>query len=239
MVKEAQTSILDWEEETGKKLDLFNDEFEKAAVNCGRDRAKIEVLFATKYISGEKLAVFISLINKKKKAAAIIGENRVQEAFMKFGYLSSLGAGFDGKYTPVMIGTSQKNKINKALSIFDEIHSLDNLATAEAVNYRAVKVVPIYLQVNVSGEKTKQGIIPDQAGEVIEKIRKMDNLNLKGLMTMAPYSDNPEDVRPHFGRLKQLAQKYDLLTSMGMSNDWKEAISEGSDMIRIGSAIFK
>jgi len=138
-----------------------------------------------------------------------------------------------------MIGTLQKNKINKALSIFDEIHSLDNLATAEAVNYRAVKVVPIYLQVNVSGEKTKQGIIPDQAGEVIEKIRKMDNLNLKGLMTMAPYSDNPEDVRPHFGRLKQLAQKYDLLTSMGMSNDWKEAISEGSDMIRIGSAIFK
>jgi len=179
--------------------------------------------------------------------AEIIGENYIQEAEKMYQELGEKAK--EVKWH--MIGGLQKNKINKALRIFDYIQTIDSPEFAEAVNKRAEKINKImfvFIEVNIGSEMTKAGVKPDY--EIIEKlaecIAELKYLRLEGLMTMGPRAGNPEDSRPYFRETKNIFEKLkenvsngDLkYLSMGMSNSYKIAIEEGANMVRLGTAIF-
>ena len=185
-----------------------------------------------------------------------IGENRVQEALLK--YSDKRLAVNDKPIRWHMVGHLQSNKVREAVRIFDLIHSVDSLSLAKEINKQAErinKIQDILIQVNTSGEVSKFGIKPQEAGAVIEGALKLKNINIKGLMTIAPLADNPEDSRLCFRQLRGLRDKIHELRianyampagrqelqilSMGMSNDFEVAIEEGSTMIRLGRAIFE
>jgi pyridoxal phosphate enzyme (YggS family) len=186
--------------------------------------------------------------------ATDIGENYVQEARQIYSALQKKAA----KVRWHMIGHLQSNKINKALRIFDVIQTIDSLEKAIAVDKRVQgagqQIVPVYIEINIGSEFSKAGVKPDEHepfDEYIEKlVRNMSELGhirIEGLMTMGPRSGNPEDVRPYFRRTKRIFERIKALKisnvdmkylSMGMTNSYKVAIEEGSNMIRIGTAIF-
>ena len=164
-----------------------------------------------------------------------IGENRVQEAKRKFPALKS-------KYPNIkyhMIGHLQRNKVKEALELFDVIQSVDSLELAEEIDKRAQKPVDIFIEVNTSGEESKYGVAPDKAIELGEAIKKLKNLKVNGLMTIGPLTGDKEKIRSCFRQLRELREKAGVdHLSMGMSHDYPLAIEEGSDIIRIGTAIF-
>lgn len=161
------------------------------------------------------------------------GENRVQEARSKVEALSDLGL------TWHLVGHLQTNKVKTALGIFDIIHSVDSFRLAEELNRRAEKRTPILIQVNVSEEATKGGFPLQEAAKAAERIAQLPNLDLKGLMTIAPLVDDPEAVRPVFRKLRQLGEALGLRElSMGMTNDFEVAVEEGATLVRTGRAIF-
>jgi pyridoxal phosphate enzyme (YggS family) len=186
--------------------------------------------------------------------AADIGENYVQEAGQIYGALRKKAA----KVRWHMIGHLQTNKINKALRIFDIIQTIDSLEKAIAVDKRVQgagqKIVPICIEINIGIEDSKAGIRPAEHElfeEYIEKLVRdmsdLSHLRLEGLMTMGPRFGNPEDVRPYFRRTRRIFERIKGLDlpnvdmkylSMGMTNSYKVAIEEGSNMVRIGTAIF-
>ena len=172
-----------------------------------------------------------------------IGENRVQEILEKFS--SVLPANWH------MIGHLQRNKVKAIIGKVGLIHSVDSFELAEEIDYRAGIAgigVDILIQVNTAGEQSKFGIATDATDLLIPKIlERCENVRVRGLMCMAPYADDPEDVRPFFRETKALFEslkavsheRLDLkLLSMGMSGDFGVAIEEGSNMVRIGTAIF-
>lgn len=222
-----------WEQKITKRLTDFYRELNQVKEKSNRKTNDVEVLFATKYLSKERLASFIDIYQKLRREKVIIGENRVQAAENKFNVLGK------EDIVKVMIGNLQKNKINKALNLFDEIWGVDNLEVAEELKKRIVTgKMPVFLEINVSGEKSKHGFKSKEADTVIKTIQQFNNLTIRGLMTMAPETDGREIIRAVFRELKQIAVRHNLLTSMGMSGDWREAVMEGSDILRIGSRIF-
>lgn len=177
-----------------------------------------------------------------KSGVRIIGENRVQEALRKYEELKDLDVQWH------LIGHLQTNKVKYAVKIFDVIQSVDSKKLALEIDKRAQmlgKVQPVMIEVNVAGEETKYGVKPDELELFYLSIRELKNIEVVGLMTIAPLVDNPEDVRWVFKRLRglrdMLNHKYKAnLTelSMGMSDDYKVAIEEGATMVRIGRKIF-
>ncbi|MBA7680203.1 Pyridoxal phosphate homeostasis protein [subsurface metagenome] len=183
-----------------------------------------------------------------------IGENYVQEAGQMYSALQKKAA----KVKWHMIGHLQTNKINKAIRIFDVIQTIDSLEKAAAVDKRVEtarkQIVPVYVEINIGSEFSKAGIKPadhEPFDEYIEKLvrdmSKLEHITVEGLMTMGPRSGNPEDVRPYFRRTRKIFEKIKALDlpnvnmkylSMGMSNSYGVAIEEGSNMVRIGTAIF-
>lgn len=186
--------------------------------------------------------------------ATDIGENYVQEALTMYNALGNKAR----QVRWHMIGHLQENKINKAISIFNVIQTVDSLVRAQAINKKAQAagkgIVSIYLEINIGNEDLKAGIKPEEHqpfDEYIEKlvrdISKLEYLRLEGLMTMGPRFGNPEDSRPYFKKINKLFEKIKRLNlphvemkylSMGMTNSYKVAIEEGSNMIRVGTAIF-
>jgi len=183
-----------------------------------------------------------------------IGENYVQEAGEIYSSLRKKA----GKVGWHMIGHLQTNKINKALRIFDVIQTVDSLEKAAAIDKRIEKarkkIVPVYIEINIGNEDSKAGIKPEEHEpfeEYIEKlvrdISALGHLGLEGLMTMGPRFGDPEDVRPYFRRTRKIFERIKALDlpnvnmkylSMGMSNSYGVAIEEGSNMVRIGTAVF-
>lgn len=175
--------------------------------------------------------------------ATDIGENYVQEAEQIYNAL--------GEKAKVirwhLIGHLQKNKLHKALPIFDIIETIDSLSLAEAINSRAKRVISAYIEINSGKEPQKSGVIPEDAENLIRKISDLEYIKIEGLMTMGPRFGNPEDARPYFKETKQLFDHLATLNlsnvemnvlSMGMSNSYKIAIEEGSNLIRVGTIIF-
>jgi len=163
------------------------------------------------------------------------GENRVQEAEGKIAQVSDLRP----TVTWHMVGHLQSNKAKAALEIFDIIHSVDSIRLAGILNRLAKKQLPILLEVNVSGESTKAGFSPDEVAPAVKEMRQLPNLNLMGLMTVAPMTAEPEEVRPVFRKLREMRDSLGLKhLSMGMTDDFEVAVEEGSTMLRIGRAIF-
>jgi pyridoxal phosphate enzyme (YggS family) len=173
----------------------------------------------------------------------ILGENYVQEAQKKIEVLGHNVAWH-------FIGHLQTNKAKAAVRLFDLIHSVDSVNLAQELNKQAQeqgKVLPVLLQVNLSGETTKFGTPEKQISEIIEKLSAMEGLLVKGLMTMPPYFEDPEASRPYYVELRKLSeslaqQKLSRILieelSMGMSNDFEVAVEEGATLVRIGTAIF-
>ena len=176
----------------------------------------------------------------------LFGENRVQEFATKAGAVQSLaGARFH------MIGHLQSNKAGKAAELFHAVDSVDSLRLAEKLNEAAGKVgkkLGVLIEVNVGGEAAKSGIAPDspELESLLRAAPTLTNLEIRGLMTVPPFSEDPEAARPYFRRLRELhnrlagqskeAQLIEL--SMGMSHDFEVAIEEGSTCVRVGTAIF-
>ncbi|MBU4346127.1 MAG: YggS family pyridoxal phosphate-dependent enzyme [Candidatus Omnitrophica bacterium] len=189
---------------------------------------------------------------KEAIAAGItdIGENRVQEAVVKYNELIT----HNSKLQTIkwhMVGHLQTNKVKEVVRIFDLIQSVDSLRLASEIDKQAARIdktQDILLQVNTSAESNKSGLKPEEAVEVIKKIVEFKNVNVKGLMTIAPIVDDPQKARPYFRLLRKLRDKinnlqlttYNLqLLSMGMTDDFGVAIEEGSNMVRLGRAIFE
>lgn len=231
----------EWEILIKDRLKDFLRELSDVCLHCGRKIEDIKVVYATKYLDPKQFVIFISICKEIGIVPVVIGENRVQEAEVKMNLVREKRPELLKDFSLMMIGTLQKNKTNKAIRLFSEIHSIDSLELAKVADThlgREKKSMPVFLEVNVSGKATKHGFLPDEINEMILQIKSLKYLELKGLMTMAPLVSDPEQVRSIFRSLKQLADKYNLLTSMGMSNDWRVAIEEGADMIRIGSRLF-
>jgi len=175
--------------------------------------------------------------------ATDIGYNNVQEAERMYHQLGDIAS----KVRWHMIGPLQRNKINKVLPIFDVIQTVDSYKLAEAINKRTAKVMPIYIQINISGEDTKSGVEPDNLKDLIMQMSDLEKIRIEGIMGMEPYSDNPEDARQYFTRMNSLFKDAKTITqdnldlrvlSMGMSSAYKVAVEEGSNMVRVGTAIF-
>ena len=162
-----------------------------------------------------------------------IGENRVQEAAQKRPALEDPTG-----VTWHLIGHLQTNKVNAALGLFDVIHSVDSLRLAEAISNRALSNVPVFLEVNVSQEPTKTGFSMQELPDAFRSARHL-HLDIRGLMTIAPLSKDPEDARPVFRDLRAAAHDLGLAgLSMGMTDDYEVAIEEGATHVRTGRAIF-
>ena len=209
------------------------ENIEVAAARAGRDPQDIQLIAVTKYVG----------LNEVKEAAKVgikdFGENRVQEADEKIKQFPGLNWHF--------IGHLQSNKAKDVLPYYTMIHSLDRLSLAKALQRcgeRFNLTANVLLQVNTSGEESKFGLAPDEFPRFLEKIKSYDRLRVRGLMTMAPFYDDPEAVRPFFRELRYLRDQYssnefDLEhLSMGMTNDYMIAIEEGATIIRVGSALF-
>jgi len=163
------------------------------------------------------------------------GENRVQEAEDKIGQLADLKP----DVTWHMVGHLQSNKAKTAVGLFDIIHSVDSVRLAEVLSRRVEKAFPVLLQVNVSGEATKGGFAVNEVESAVEEMRRLPNLKVMGLMTIAPLVADVEKARPVFRKLRQLGDSLRLEhLSMGMTDDFEVAVEEGATMLRIGRAIF-
>ena len=200
-----------------------------ACDRSGRSPEEITLVAVTK-------GVALDAIRKAVEAGVHhVGENRVQEAEAKQPSLADINA----LVTWHMVGHLQTNKVKTALGLFDIIHSVDSLHLAEAVSRSATKPVPVFLEVNITGENTKFGLSADELIRDGATVALLPNLEVRGLMMVAPQAADAEHVRPHFRRLREAAERLDLRElSMGMSDDFEMAVEEGATHVRIGRAIF-
>lgn len=206
-----------------------------AALRVGRNPEEIKLIAVTKSQSDDKI------IEAADLGLRIFGENRVQEAKKKIERIK----GFNIEWH--MIGHLQTNKVKDAVKLFELIHSVDSEKLAIAINKEAEKINKIQrvlVQVKLSEEESKYGASEEEVENMIKAIEKLKSIKVEGLMTIPPYFENPEDVRPYFKRLKKLrdtlSHKYPSIKelSMGMSHDYEVAIEEGATMVRIGTALF-
>lgn len=184
------------------------------------------------------------LIELCRAGALNIGENRPSELARRGALLKEKGL------SPALheIGNLQRNKVKLIIESVELIHSLDSLALAEEISKQAAKVgrtVPVLIEINSAREEQKGGIMPEDAEEFLLKVRELPGITVKGLMTMGPVCDDPEDIRPYFRLTKELYDRLNRtygfdsgILSMGMSDSYAVAIEEGSTMVRVGRKLF-
>ncbi|MBT8351703.1 MAG: YggS family pyridoxal phosphate-dependent enzyme [Deltaproteobacteria bacterium] len=221
-----------------RNLKNVMDRINQATVASGRDPESVRLVAVSKTIPAETVKRAIDA------GANILGENYIQEAKSKFDDLISYPVSWH------FIGHLQTNKAKYAVRIFDLIHSVDSFKLALELNKHAGKtgkIQHILIQVNVAGESSKSGISTQDTMNLIKKISALKNLAIKGLMTMPPFFNEPEKVRPFFKDLRNLrdtirSERIDNVDmeelSMGMTGDFEAAIEEGATLVRIGTAIF-
>lgn len=212
-----------------KNLIKVREDIRKVAIKANRDPDLIRLVAVTKTFPVEVITEAI------EAGVRAIGENRVQEAYQKYKVIGN-------KAEWHLIGHLQRNKAKMAVEIFDLIHSVDSLRIAEEINKCALrinKIQDILIQVNVSGEVSKFGIRSDHLKGFLKEVASLDNIRVRGLMTIAPITDDPEDTRPYFRDLRRLADDIGMeYLSMGMSGDFNVAIEEGSNIVRLGTILF-
>ncbi|MGM0651733.1 MAG: YggS family pyridoxal phosphate-dependent enzyme [Bacillota bacterium] len=212
---------------------IIMENISTAARRCGRDPGEVQLIAVTKYVGIPEIE------EAAKLGIQDFGENRVQEAAKKIEKFPGLSWHF--------IGHLQSNKAKDVLPYYKSIHSLDRLSLAKSLQRcgeRFNLTAHVFIQVNTSGEESKFGLAPGELSGFLEKIEKYDRLKVRGLMTMAPFYDDPEKTRPSFRELRRLRDLYSGTDynlehlSMGMTNDYMVAIEEGATIIRVGSALF-
>lgn len=221
----------------GEKVAAVQERARQAALRAGRNPGQVTLIAVTKTVPPERVQEAVAC------GVRHLGENRVQEARDKRPLVA-------GDAVWHLIGHLQTNKVRQAVQLFDWVHSLDRAELAEELHRRAVTAerrLPVLIQVNVAGEASKSGIAPKDLIDLVHLAARLDGLQVNGLMTIAPLVADPEEVRPVFRRLAQMAAEVDSLgldgvrmehLSMGMSHDFEVAIEEGATMVRIGTALF-
>ena len=206
-----------------------------ACARAGRDPSTVALLAVTKGQPPEAVRGAADL------GQTLFGENKVQEARVKIALAP-------GRLRWHMIGHLQSNKCRDAVHFFEMIQSVDSLALAQEINKwaeKSGKTMPVLLEVNVAGESNKFGYPPAALLNELEQVNRLRKLEIQGLMTLAPWSPEPEKVRPIFRQLRELKQHCEQILgaplphlSMGMSGDFEAAIEEGATLVRLGTALF-
>lgn len=204
-----------------------------ACQKVNRTPDEVKLIAVTKYVSIDRAdeALEAGIIN--------LGENRDDGLLAKWDVLGD-------KPLWHFIGTLQTRKVKNIIDKVEYIHSLDRISLAEEINKRALKKIKCLVQVNVSGEESKHGLASEDVIDFIKNLRPYENISIEGLMTMAPFTEDEEQLRACFRKLRELRKQIKNLhleyapcteLSMGMSNDFEIAIEEGATMIRIGTAL--
>lgn len=218
-------------------IDKIKQRIAAACLRAKRDPHSIKLMAVTKTVPVERILQAVDA------GITLLGENYVQEAKEKYEMLN-------GRAQIHLIGHLQTNKAKYAVRLFDCIHSVDRQELAQELNRRAKiagRKMDILIEVNVSGEQTKNGVPASETLELIRCTAVMENLSVRGLMTMAPFSDDPETSRPYFKALRILSNEIARAEipgvqmkelSMGMTDDFEVAVEEGATIVRVGRAIF-
>jgi len=227
--------------QTAENVAAVRERIDRAAKRAGRSPEEILLMAVSKTQPVD------NIIAAYEAGITFFGENRVQEFAAKRDRLTNLsGATF------ALIGQLQSNKVNKAIELFAQIHSIDSLRLAERINAALERdskpAMPIAIEIN-TGDPAKAGLTPGspELEQLLHAAERLTGIRIQGLMTIPPFSDDPEGARPYFRKLRELrdhiaarrfpAVSMDLL-SMGMSHDFEVAIEEGSTCVRIGTAVF-
>jgi len=225
-------------------LERIRNEIADACARSHRDPASVALMAVSKVQPPE------AILEAYAAGQRLFGENRVQEWQAKLPQLHDL---FDAtrSVSPAaqahLIGPLQNNKTTKAAELFHAVDTLDSFKTAERLHRAAValnKTIPVLIEVKLSPEDTKHGLAPEDLPTLLDQLGPLTNLAVRGLMTVPPWSEDSEPARPYFHHLRRLRDellpKHPTLTelSMGMTNDFRVAIEEGSTTVRIGTAIF-
>ena len=212
---------------------------EQIAASCrraGRAEGEVELMAVSKVHPVE------FILEAYAAGQRLFGENRVQEFQEKSQHLSTLT---DAKFH--LIGPLQSNKTTKAAELFDAIDAVDSLKIAQRLNATAAAInkrLPLLIEVKLSHEETKHGLAPEELPALLTALDELDSVDVVGLMTVPPWSEEAETARPYFRELRRLRDvsvvRFPKLTqlSMGMSNDFTVAIEEGSTCVRVGTALF-
>ncbi len=220
-----------------RNIEIIRNRIAAAAARAGRRAEEVRLMAVTKTVDDERIAAAIAA------GVDIIGENYVQEAKRKIEIMGRTREWH-------LIGHLQTNKAKYAVRLFDMIHSVDRIEVARELHRRAAGenlLLKILVEVNISGEATKRGVPPEEAINLIKEISPLEHLAIRGLMTMAPWFDNPEEARPCFVALRNLRERIAGMAlpgvtmaelSMGMSGDFEVAVEEGATIVRIGRFLF-
>lgn len=222
-----------------ENLARIRDRIKDAASRCGRSAEEVRLIGVTKYVSAD--------IARELIAAGLydLGEARPQELWRKTETIAAPAVRWH------LIGHLQRNKIRRSLPSIAWLHSGDSLRLLQAVNDEAAalgKLQPVLVEVNISGDANKHGFPPSEVAAALTRLAALPNLQVAGLMTMAALEGGPERARRDFAALRELRDQLqpslppgvDLRElSMGMSDDYEQAIEEGSTMVRVGSALFE
>lgn len=224
-------------EDIKKNLEIIDNKIKEAAESCGRSREDVLLCAVSKTRTPEEINIAIDA------GVTDIGENKVQEIMDKYDAVKPV------KWH--MIGHLQTNKVKYIIDKVDMIHSVDSLKLAKEINKRAAAkdiTMDILLQVNSAQEESKFGISLDETeGLINEILENCENIRIRGLMCVAPKADNPEDIKIYFSQVKEQFDSFGKINhprldfkylSMGMSHDFPVAIEAGSNLVRVGSAIF-
>jgi pyridoxal phosphate enzyme (YggS family) len=217
------------------RLEAVNRQIAAACARAGREASSVTLLAVTKSHAPEIISEAGAL------GLSLFGENKVQEAKAKIPLCP-------GRLRWHMIGHLQTNKCRDAVELFEMIQSVDSLRLAQEINHRAeeaAKRMPILLEVNAVGEASKFGYPPENLLEELSRVNALPRLEIQGLMTVPPWTPEPEKVRPIFRQLRELKEKCEQILgaplphlSMGMTGDFEVAIEEGATIVRIGTALF-
>jgi len=217
------------QESIGHNVEVLRDRIEKACRRGKRDTWEVKLIAVAKNFDSNVVRAALN------SGLSDFGENRVQEAVAKYAELADVRQRIKLHF----IGHLQSNKIKEALQIVDIIHSIDTIRLASLVNEKAGRRVPVLLEVNLTEEQTKYGFKRAELDRAVELVSAFPNIEIQGLMTVAPVFGDPEEARSVFAGLRDLNSIYGFKElSMGMTDDFEVAIEEGATMIRIGRAIF-
>lgn len=216
-----------------ENLEVIQSQIAEACNKAGRHPEDVKIIAVTKYVSPERAQEAIDA------GVSHLGENRDEGMLQKIGRL-------EDKPVWHFIGTLQTRKVKNIIEHVTYIHSLDRLSLAKEINKRAHSKVKCLVQVNASGEESKHGLNPEDVTGFVHELTQYPNIEVSGLMTMAPFTDDEQVIRDCFRTMKRLQADIQSLQlenapcdelSMGMSNDFKIAVEEGSTMVRIGTAL--
>jgi PLP dependent protein len=220
-----------------ENIQTVREQIAAAARRAGRSPSAVRLMAVTKTVDDARIGEAI------RAGVEIIGENYVQEAKRK---IEELGKSCEWH----LIGHLQTNKAKYAVHLFDMIHSVDRMELAADLDRRAKaagRTLPILIEVNVGGEETKSGVPLAAAVDLVRRAAALENLAIRGLMTMPPWFDDPEEARPYFRTLRELRDRIAAEAipgvgmgelSMGMTGDYAVAVEEGATIVRIGRGIF-